>query len=353
MSATDRTSPATLHDVAREAGVSLATASRSLNGSTRKVNEEYRSRVLEAAARLNYTPNLSAQAVARGTTTTVALLVADIADPYFSSIAAGVVAEADGEHLIVTMAATERDPARELELVRQLRGQRPRVMILAGSRPLTDATDGALTAELSAYEASGGRVVLISRNELDFPTVPLDNRGGAERLARALVDLGYRRFAVVTGDEGLRTAADRLDGFRAGIEAAGGRLDDADVIRSAFTRDGGYDGAKRLIDRGLDGIDAVFATNDVMAVGALSAIRDAGLEPGRDLAIAGFDDIPTVQDVTPALTTVRVPLEELGRRALRLALEGAPNEGEASGADAPVVATEVVLRASTPGISRA
>ena len=82
--------PATLHDVAREAGVSLATASRSLNGSTRKVNEEYRKRVLEAAARLDYSPNLSAQAVARGTTTTVALLVADIADPYFSSIAAVV-----------------------------------------------------------------------------------------------------------------------------------------------------------------------------------------------------------------------------------------------------------------------
>ena len=129
---TSRSAPATLHDVAREAGVSLATASRSLNGSTRKVNEEYRKRVLEAAARLDYSPNLSAQAVARGTTTTVALLVADIADPYFSSIAAGVVAEADTARLIVTMAATERDPERELELVRTLRGQRPRVMILAG-----------------------------------------------------------------------------------------------------------------------------------------------------------------------------------------------------------------------------
>ena len=137
---TSRSAPATLHDVAREAGVSLATASRSLNGSTRKVNEEYRKRVLEAAARLDYSPNLSAQAVARGTTTTVALLVADIADPYFSSIAAGVVAEADTSRLIVTMAATERDPERELELVRTLRGQRPRVMILAGSRPTTDPT---------------------------------------------------------------------------------------------------------------------------------------------------------------------------------------------------------------------
>ncbi|WP_159606831.1 LacI family DNA-binding transcriptional regulator [Agromyces humi] len=339
---TSRNAPATLHDVAREAGVSLATASRSLNGSTRKVNEEYRQRVLEAAARLDYSPNLSAQAVARGTTTTVALLVADIADPYFSSIAAGVVAEADTERLIVTMAATERDPDRELELVRTLRGQRPRVMILAGSRPTTDPTDGALGEELAAYERAGGRVVLISRNEYDFRTVLLDNRVGAAALARELVGLGYRRFAVVTAREGLRTAADRLAGFRDGLAEAGIDLADDDVIRADFTRDGGYDGTTTLIERGLHGVEAIFAANDVMAVGALSAVRDAGLTPGVDLAVAGFDDVPTVRDVTPPLTTVRVPLEEIGRRALRLAL------GDEDLAAEGAVATEVVLRESTP-----
>ncbi len=343
---TSRNAPATLHDVAREAGVSLATASRTLNGSTRRVKDEYRKRVLEAAARLDYSPNLSAQAVARGTTTTVALLVADIADPYFSSIAAGVVAEADTAHLIVTMAATERDPERELELVRTLRGQRPRVMILAGSRPTTDPTGGALVEELRAYERSGGRVVLISRNELALRTVLVDNRRGAEALARELVGIGYRRFAVITGAEGLRTAADRVDGFRDGLAATGGELRDADVIRDAFTRDGGYSGMRTLLERGLEGVELVFAANDVMAVGALSAIRDSGLAPGTDVAVAGFDDIPTVRDITPALTTVRVPLEELGHRALRLAL--ADTDADAEGP----VQTEVVLRESTPGISR-
>ena len=341
-----RRAPATLHDVAREAGVSLATASRSLNGSTRKVNEEYRKRVLEAAARLDYSPNLSAQAVARGTTTTVALLVADVADPYFSSIAAGVIAEADHERLIVTMAATERDPERELELVRTLRGQRPRVMILAGSRPTTDPTGGALGEELGAYERSGGRVVLISRNEYDLRTVLVDNRGGAESLANELAGVGYRRFAIITGGEGLRTAADRVEGFRAGLAASGGTLADDDVIRDAFTRDGGYGGMRTLLERGLGDIELVFAANDVMAVGALSAIRDAGLTPGADVAVAGFDDIPTVRDVTPALTTVRMPLEEIGHRALRLAL------GDADATDDEPVHTEVVLRESTPGIAR-
>ncbi|GAA2044410.1 LacI family DNA-binding transcriptional regulator [Agromyces tropicus] len=337
---TRRTAPATLHDVAREAGVSLATASRSLNGSTRKVNEEYRQRVLAAAAKLNYSPNLSAQAVARGSTTTVALLVADIADPYFSQIAAGVVREADRERLIVTMAATDRDPERELDLVRTLRGQRPRVMILAASRREGDPNDDALAAELRAYESNGGRVAFVSSADLPFRAVRLDNRAGADALGRELVGLGYRRFAVVTGAEGIRTADERLAGFRAGVESGGGAIER--IVRPDFTRDGGYEGMTRLIEDGLDGIELVFAANDVMAVGALSAVRDAGLTPGTDVAVAGFDDIPTARDVAPALTTVRIPLEEVGRRALRLAL------GEASADDEHPVHTEVVLRESTP-----
>ena len=330
----------TLHDVAREAGVSLATASRSLNGSTRKVAEEYRQRVLEAAARLNYTPNLSAQAVARGSTMTVALLVADISDPYFSSIAAGVAREADTEGLIVTIAMTERDSVRELELVRTMRGQRPRVMILASSRRTADPLSEALVAELRAFESNGGRVVLISTNELPFRTVLLANTEGASDLARSLVDLGYQRFAVITGSGELRTASDRLRGFRQGLAASGGTLEEKNVVEAAFTRDGGYEGMTQLIGRGIHDIDCVFAVNDVMAIGALSALRDAGIEPGVDIGVAGFDDISTARDVSPALTTVAIPLVELGRRALRKAI----GDGE----DNTLVPTSVVVRDSTP-----
>lgn len=333
---------ATLLDVAREAGVSIATASRSLNGSARTVNEAYRVRVLEAAARLGYSANTSAQAIARGATTTVALLVADVADPYFSSIAKGVIAEADGQRHNVTMAATDRDARRELDLVRILRGQRPRVMILAGSRPEVDPTDGALREELLAYERSGGLVVLISRNDLGFRTVQIDNRSGARRLADTLVGVGFTRFAAIGAAEDLVTSSDRIDGFLEGITGSRAQLPAEKIVRSEFTRDGGYDGMCQLIDRGLSDIEVVFAANDVMAVGALSAIRDRGLRPGVDVAVAGFDDIPTVSDVTPALTTVRVPLEQLGRRALRVAFDGsAPGSVE-------TLDTEVILRASTP-----
>lgn len=322
----------TLYDVAREAGVSLATASRSLNGSVRKVNEEYRTRVLAAAARLGYTPNLSAQAVARGGSATVALLVSDIADPYFSAIAAGVIRASEAEGLVVTMAVTERDTEREIELVRMLRGQRPRVIVLAGSRFTDEASREVLVAELEAFTRTGGRVVVIGQHELPFGTVAIDNAGGAAALAKALVELGYRGFAILAGPENLVTARDRVAAFESGL----GALTPV-IVHGAFTRDAGYEAAMAL---DLEGIDLVFAVNDVMAIGALSALRDRGVDVPGQVAVAGYDDISTARDVTPALTTVRLDLEHAGVASVGLALGDGPTE-------VPVAAS-VVLRESTP-----
>src|SRR5690349_8720167 len=179
-------SRATLHDVAREAGVSISTASRALNGSDRSVTEENLARVAAAAARLRYTPHLSAQAIARGRTRTAALVVGDIADPYFSSIAAGVIQQAETADLTVTVAITDRSAEQELEIVRTLRGQRPHAIIIAGSRTEQPATRAALVRELTAYQQAGGHVALVSQPELPFPTVSIDNAGGARDLAVAL-----------------------------------------------------------------------------------------------------------------------------------------------------------------------
>lgn len=323
----------TLYDVAREAGVSLATASRSLNGSVRKVNEEYRARVLEAAARLGYTPNLSAQAVARGGSATVALLVSDIADPYFSAIAAGVIRASEAEGLVVTMAVTERDTEREIELVRMLRGQRPRVIVLAGSRFTDEASRDVLVSELEAFTRTGGHVVVIGQHELPFGTVAIDNAGGAAALAKALVELGYRGFAILAGPENLVTARDRVSAFVSGLAGL-----TPVIVHGAFTRDAGYQATMAL---DLDGIDLVFAVNDVMAIGALSALRDRGVDVPGQVAVAGYDDISTARDVTPALTTVRLDLEQAGVASVALALGDGPTE-------VPVAAS-VVLRESTPG----
>jgi len=344
VAASPTASPATLHDVAREAGVSLATASRSLNGSTRKVNDDYRQRVLAAAARLNYSPNFSAQAVAKGSTSTVALLVSDIADPYFSSIAAGVIRAAETQGLIVTMAVTERSTERELELVRALRGQRPRVMILTGSRSDGSESQTALVAELKAFAATGGRVVLISQEGLPFSTVVVDNYLGARALANSLVGQGYRRFAAIGGARTLVTSRDRLAGFADGLAEHGIAIHPDHVVRGEFTRDGGFAAATELLSDGLDQVDLVFAVSDVMAIGAMSAFREAGIVVPRDIAVAGFDDIDTARDVTPALTTVHIPLADLGQQAVELALSDAALSSD----EVIRVETRVILRASSP-----
>ena len=333
----------TLSDVAKAAGVSLATASRALNGSAnRTVSEALRERVLAAAAMLDYFPNSHAQAIARGQTTIVGLILHDVADPYFSAIAAGVMREADKYGLVVTMATTHRDPHLELEYVRMLRGQRARAMVIAGSRFNDHDLHEELSAELARYVATGGRVAAISQHSLPVDTVQVQNRAGARALATELLDRGHREFGILSGPRGLVTSSDRVRGFREAVAARGEPLPRANLVRADFTRDGGYSAMCELLDRGV-GITCVFAVNDVMAVGAMAALRDRGIDLPGQMAVAGFGYISTLRDVTPALTTVRLPLRSMGEQALSLTMD------EPSDHPRVVRVTgDVVIRESTP-----
>lgn len=332
---TARASAPTLDDVAREAGVSLATASRVLNGSTRKVAESFRVRVEAAAETLGYTANVSAQATARGTSAVVALLVADISDPYFGLIAAGVARGADEEGLIVTIAVTERDPARERAIIRTLRGQRPRGLILAASRGHEDESTA---DELRAFQQFGGRVVTFGASVPVGEAVHIDNVGGARMLGAEMALLGYRSAIILAASRGIRTSDDRVSGFSAGFAAGGGSV--LSVEHGSFQRDSGYDTMKRLLAAGVDPDTVVFGMSDVIAIGAMAAIRDAGRTVGDDIAVCGFDDVPASLDVTPPLTTVRVPLSDIGYQAFRATVD---SEWEPTG-----LPLEVTVRASTP-----
>jgi LacI family transcriptional regulator len=366
--------PVTLSQVAREAGVSLATASRAINGSaTRSVRADLRERVLETARRLDYSPDPSAQAMARGRTSALGLVVHDIADPFFSTIAAGVARAAEREGLIVTLSSTEHSSERELAFVELARRQRSRAIILAGSRgvppealPGTHSADAverlerearALELALTTFQQAGGGVATIGQGVGGLPVVEIDNAGGAGDLARALHRIGYRRFGVLAGPPGLRTAADRTSGFLSALVELGCPASDRDVVHGSFTRDGGHDAMTALLGRtasagtaaaaaaaaSAGAPEVVFAVNDVMAVGAMAAVRDAGLSVPDDVAVAGFDDIHTLRDVSPGLTTVRIPLDEISEAATALAL------GRKDETPAPVLG-EVVLRDSTPGM---
>jgi LacI family transcriptional regulator len=335
----ERPTPVTLAGVAAHAGVSLATASRVLNGSERTVNAGMTNRVLTSARLLGYSANAHAQAVARGSTRTVALVLGDIADPYFSSIAAGVIDEAERNDLVVTMWATGSHPDRLLSTLVAMRSQRPQALIIAQSTQVVPELGDPVTAELVALERGGTTVCTIGASSGSFLRVEVDNGGAAAALAEALVQRGYSQFLILAGDANLRTPVERAEGFAAGLHAMG--IEPMAVRTGAFSRRGAFDTMSGALDEGLRP-NCIFAVTDVMALGAAEALRQRGLSPGIDVGVAGFDDIQSVRDVSPPLTTVAIPLSELGAEALRVTLGGG------RGGAAQTMTGVVMLRESTP-----
>lgn len=337
----------TLSLVAQRAGVSLATASRVLHGSGgRMVSDELRGRVFAAAEELRYVSNGPAQALARASSSVVGLVVHDVADPYFSAIAAGAMRVARAHGLMVMVAATFRDPQLELEYLGRLLAQRARGVLLAGSGFTDSGYTDALAWLIDSFAQQGGRVALVGRHGVEADAVLPDHRGGAAQAVRHLWELGHRRIAVVSGPAELETVALRLEGARSGLLALGGRLPDDHVVEADFTRDGGRAAAAQLLRR-LPDVTAIFALNDLMAAGVLAAVHDASggarRAVPRDVSVVGFDDLPQAADLHPALTTVRLPLEEIGERALRLIVAEEPGGAPRA---VPVPAT-LVVRAST------
>lgn len=316
---------ARLADVAALAGVSPATASRVLNGSPHRVTEALHERVLSAARELRYTPNAQAQALARKSSGTVALLLHDVADPYFASIAGGVLAAADARGVRVLIADTGTDPVVKAGHLAALRTHRPVGAVLVGSRTTDAEAEAALAAELEELRAGGARVVCVGQAGLPGAVVRPDNRTGARRLAEYLVEEGHTSFHVIAGPPSLLTVGERLEGFAEGLAAAGIPLGAERVSHTAFSRDGGYQAGLEF-EFGDGGPTAVFVTGDVMATGFCTALRERGIAVPGDVSVAGFDDVPVVADLSPALTTVRLPLAVMGERALQLALDGPDDE---------------------------
>jgi LacI family transcriptional regulator len=337
-----RTTRVTLQDVADRAGVSLTTASRVVSAGPRRVRPQLADRVNLAVAELGYAANLQARAVATGQSSTIGVVVHDIADPYFSSIAAGLIEVAYRSEQLVCLSSAPSE-AGERDYVALMRSQRARAVILIGSRTADAARRDTLRAEIAAFAGSGGRAVCVGQDMLGVDTIMPENKAGACALGRALAAQGHRTFAVLAGPRDVITAADRVAGFADGLGEWSIRLDPGSVTHGAFTRDGGYEAMSTVLARGGPLPDCVFAVNDVMAVGALARLRAAGLSVPGDVAVAGFDDIVTLRDVFPPLTTVRLPLSRMGEMAASLVLGDSP-AGQPRVIPVP---GEVVLREST------
>jgi len=338
----------TLQDVAERAGVSLSTASRVVSEGPRRVGRELAMRVDQAVNELGYTANLQARAVATGRSSMLGVVVHDIADPYFSSIVSGLTRVSRPQQLLVCLASTPEGEAGEREYLALMRAQRARAVIVIGSRSDDEAVRAALRAEIAAFASGGGRVATIGQDLLGVDTIQPENAAGAHALARALAVQGHRRFAILAGPRELLTARDRVVGFLDGLAQWGISVDPDFIVPGAFSRDGGYQAISTILALGRQLPDCVFAVNDVMAVGALARLRAAGLTVPGDLGLAGFDDISTLRDVYPALTTVRLPLEQMGEMAAQLVLD----ENSPGFARVVPVPGEVVLRDSTAPLPR-
>ncbi len=322
--------------VARKAGVSLATASRVLSGSDYPVSAELRERVLAVAAELDYVPNAQARALISGNRRTVGMLVGEVGDPYFDAMIHGTHRVAAQESCLVTILGTMRDPERELESFRLLQSHGASIVIVAGSGIDDPDYTSALSARIRGF---GGRTVLMGRHTLEPGVeairVEADNTGAGRVLGQHLASLGHSHVGVLSGLSGVTSTQDRIQGLTDGLGQ------EPRVLEVPPTRDGGYAGAATLLAHHPD-LTALVGTADQMAVGALAYCADRGISVPADLSVAGCNDIWVARDLVPSLTTVHIPLEEMGAAALRLAL-APPESGEAS-QSFPV---QLVVREST------
>ena len=333
---------ASITDVAKLAGVSTATVSRVVSAAPYAVSPETRARVLDAAQQLDYVPNALARGLLKSHIPVVGVVVHDITDPYFSEVVRGVEdAAAPGGYLVITC-SSDRNAARENSYVRLLRSMRAATLIFAGSGLDDPAVNAEMRKHVAAMRGYGAAVVHLSPHAFGEAEVGVDNSGAMAGMVAELVRLGHRRIAFLAGPTSLYVARQRLAGYRRGLEEAGLAPDDRLIVSTTFNREGGAEAIDGLL-AGEASFTAVCCANDLLALGALQRLGALGIRVPDEVSVAGFDDIQTAAMATPPLSTVRLPLHEIGHRGFEFA------ERQLAGVRPrrAVLPTELVMRAST------
>lgn len=333
---------ASITDVARLAGVSTATVSRVVSAAPYAVSAATRARVLDAAETLDYVPNALAQGMLKSHIPVVGVVVHDITDPYFSEVVRGVEDAAAARGSLVITCSSDRVAQRENSYVRLLRSIRVATLIFAGSGLDDPALNREVQRHVRAMRGYGAAVVHLSPHAGGEADVGVDNAGGIASMVAELIRLGHRQIAFLAGPTSLYVARQRLDGYRRGLAAAGIPFDEGLVVRSAFNAEGGAAGIDALLV-GPAPFTAVCAANDLLALGALQRLSELGISVPGEVSVAGFDDIQTARMATPALSTVRLPLHEIGRRGFAFAERQLTGERPRR----EVLPTTLVMRDST------
>ena len=304
----------TIRDVARLAGVSSMTVSRVINESQR-VRPETRRRVEEAIAELGYVPSSLARGLSRRRTGTLAVIVPDVANPFFTMVvrAAEEVARRGGYRVI--LCDTRADLAVERDVVEELIAHRVEGIVIA---PVSNRSG----AHLRRMNSFGVPCVLVDRTlpGAETDAVVGDSVGGARRLVEHLISLGHRRIGLIVESDEVSTARDRRRGYGDALAAAGIPLDEELVVETTVDPEGGAEGMRQLLGRERRP-SAVFTVNNLVALGAIEAVRGAGLEVPDDVALVCFDDIEYASRLYPFLTVLEQPAEMFGTVATQLLLE--------------------------------
>jgi LacI family transcriptional regulator len=328
----------TIAEIAKQAGVAKSTVSRVLNGKP-DVDEATAERVRRIVEQTGYVPSAGAVGLARGRTRTVAMLLPSLAWLWVAAVVQGVAEELETEGY-------------GLLLFTMTRGQESLTQF--ETQVSANAFDGLIAIEppntldyIAGLHAAGLPVVLIDDrgHHPEFPSVVTTDRAGSRAAAAHLLASGRRRLAVITGPAEYGAVRDRSRGFREGLAEADVELDEALVVAGDFCEEGGFAAANTLLDARVP-FDGLFAHNDLMAIGALRALRDAGVAVPSDVAVVGFDDLPLAAHTEPPLTTVHQPRYEMGGRAARMLLDHLA--GTPMPTDPVVLDTSLVIRRSAP-----
>jgi LacI family transcriptional regulator len=309
---TKQRSSGSLADVSRRAGVSVATASRVLNGSAHPVSERTRRRVLRAAGELGYSPSALARALVTQRSRIIGVVVGDIVDPYFAEITRGVEDVAAQAGYMTIVCNADRRTEAELAQLQVLSDYRAEGVVFAGSGYVEDPLGDELAGAVTRVRERGMEVISVAIRDFDCPRIHADNRAAARDMTEYLISLGHRRIAFIGGPEGLYASRDRFEGFRDAMRAAG--LEAELVHEGDFGYDRGYAATRRMVED--DKMpDAVIGANDATAIGALGALRRARVPVPERVSVAGMTDTRLAR--FSDMTTVSLPIYEFGAAAAR------------------------------------
>ena len=310
----------TIRDVARMAGVSVATVSRVLNNSP-LVSQQTRQSVTDAVAQLGYRPNANAQALATQVSDTIGVVVMDVSDPFFGALVKAVDTVAQQYHKYVLIGNSYHQAEKERDAIEVLLRQRCNALIVH-SKMLSDQ-------ELTGFMQQVPGMVLINRALPGYHhrCINLDNISGAQMATRTLLSHGHQRIGYLASSHGIDDDDQRRTGWQQALEAAGISANPGWIGVGTPDLQGGEAAMVELLGRNQQ-LTAIFAYNDSMAAGALMALKDNGIVVPQQCSVIGFDDIPIARYTDPQLTTVRYPIVSMAKMATELALLGASGSGD-------------------------